>query len=46
MKPIGVHYHSKKGWQIIHRCQMCGVEKANRAAPDNVDSAIEMMMYL
>ena len=25
MKPIGFHNHSKKGWQIIHRCQKYGL---------------------
>lgn len=26
--------HKKKGWQIIHCCQQCGVEKANKIAED------------
>jgi DNA-directed RNA polymerase subunit RPC12/RpoP len=25
-------YNSKKGWQIIHKCQKCGIEKANKIA--------------
>ena len=44
MKPKGVHYHTKKGWQIVHRCQMCGEEKANRAAPDDMEAIINMMI--
>ena len=43
MKPVGVRYHSKKGWQIEHRCQQCGIEKVNRAAPDDVSAIINLM---
>lgn len=33
---------SKKGWQIVHRCRLCGVAKSNRIAegtdqPDDID---------
>jgi len=42
-KPIGIRYNGKKGWQIVHRCQTCGAEKANRVAPDDVDALINMM---
>ena len=49
MKPVGVHYNGKKGWQIIHRCQKCGAEKVNRAAfdtiqPYNQDEINKLMM--
>jgi hypothetical protein len=27
---------SKKGWQVAHRCRVCGVERANRIAEDTV----------
>lgn len=40
MMPIGVHHHSKKGYQIIHRCKKCGEEKVNRAAPDDFEALI------
>lgn len=48
MKPVGSRYCSKKGWQIVHRCQICGVEKANRTAfdtaqPDSQDAISELM---
>lgn len=36
MKPVGIRYHGKKGWQIIHRCKKCGAEKVNRIAPDDI----------
>ncbi|MDR2571079.1 MAG: RNHCP domain-containing protein [Oscillospiraceae bacterium] len=43
MKPVGIRYNGKKGWQIIHNCQKCGAEKVNRTAPDEVESIIQMM---
>ena len=43
MMPVGVHYHSKKGYQVIHRCQKCGAKKRNRAAPDDIDALISIM---
>lgn len=43
MKPVGVVQHSKKGWQIVHRCQACGAQKVNRAAPDDMDAIIAKM---
>lgn len=29
-------YNGKKGWQIIHKCQKCGIEKVNKIADGNV----------
>ena len=43
MVPVGVRYHSKKGWQIVHRCKKCGIEKVNRAAPDDMDAVIRLL---
>jgi len=43
MKPVGIRYHSKKGWQIVHRCQTCGAEKVNRTAPDDMDAILNIM---
>ena len=34
MAPVGVRWKSGKGYQIVHRCQRCGVERANRIAED------------
>lgn len=31
-------YSGKKGWQIIHRCQRCCVEKANKIAEEGSQS--------
>jgi hypothetical protein len=37
MAPVGLHYHSKKGYQIVHRCQVCGQEQLNKAARNTID---------
>lgn len=42
MEPRGLKYHSKKGWQIVHRCLKCREERFNVAAeygnqPDQID---------
>ena len=34
MKPVGVRYNGKKGWQIVHRCLKCGMVKVNLIAMD------------
>jgi hypothetical protein len=41
MRPVGLAYRRKKGWQIIHRCESCGSHGANRIAdqtaqPDDI----------
>ena len=43
MEPVALRQHSKKGWQIVHRCQRCGAEKVNRTAPDDTEAIIRMM---
>jgi hypothetical protein len=32
MKPVCVVWHGKKGYQLVHRCEKCGIEKVNRIA--------------
>lgn len=34
MRPIGLRHHSKKGHQIVHRCERCGGRSVNRVAVD------------
>lgn len=34
MKPEGIKYKSGKGYQIVHRCVTCGVQRANIVAED------------
>lgn len=36
MKPIGIHYHSQKGWQIIHHCSRCNKRGVNSIADNTV----------
>ena len=48
MEPAGVVYNSKKGYQIRHKCQVCGVVQVNRIAentvqPDNMDVILKLM---
>ena len=34
MAPVGLRYKSKKGWQILHKCEVCGQHSANKVAAD------------
>ena len=48
MKPISICWNSKKGYQIVHICELCGAEKVNRTAidcnmPDDVDIVLRLM---
>ena len=48
MRPVGIAYHHKKGYQIIHRCEKCGVHSRNKIArdtiqPDDIDKIIRLM---
>lgn len=42
MQPIMLDQDGKKGWMILHRCTLCGVEKRNKAAPDDDLAAFKM----
>ena len=35
MEPLKLDQDSKKGWVILHRCERCGKEGRNKAAPDD-----------
>ncbi|WP_206830979.1 RNHCP domain-containing protein [Alicyclobacillus fructus] len=49
MEPVRVEYHSKKGYQIVHRCTRCGQETRNIALidvavqPDDRERLYELM---
>jgi hypothetical protein len=48
MEPVGATYHTKKGYQIRHRCLTCGAEQLNKAAletvqPDDFDLLIRLV---
>lgn len=38
MEAVGVRCCKNKGWQIIHRCKTCGVERVNKIAERDVQS--------
>jgi hypothetical protein len=48
MAPAGIRYKAGKGYQIIHRCMTCGVERVNKAATDTIQpddiEALERIM--
>lgn len=51
MEPIRVTYSSKKGYQIMHRCSVCGTVKTNRIAehtdmPDELQLLIDFMQKI
>ena len=35
MCPVELDQHPKKGWIIVHLCQVCGKTQPNKAAPDD-----------
>jgi len=35
MQPFQIDQTGKKGFVIIHKCEKCGVQKRNKAAPDD-----------
>jgi DNA-directed RNA polymerase subunit RPC12/RpoP len=49
MVPVRVVYNSKKGYQIVHRCEKCGTESRNVAhledenQPDSLEALLEIM---
>lgn len=36
MRPIGLAYKAKKGWQLIHQCLVCDHHSVNKIAQDTV----------
>lgn len=51
MVPIRVEYHTKKGYQIIHRCSTCGSMSKNviqqdvKIQPDNQTEILYLMSH-
>jgi hypothetical protein len=35
MKPIELDQDGRKGWKLVHECEKCGKNIANKAAPDD-----------
>lgn len=51
MKPEGIIYHSKKGYQVRHKCISCGFERVNKIAentvvPDNFDLILRLIKQM
>jgi len=47
MEPVGLVDKRGKGWQLVHRCTVCGQRQPNRvvrdgAAPDDLDLLLEL----
>ena len=47
MRPVGLLYRRKKGWQIVHCCESCGIRAVNRIAawttqPDDIAALAEL----
>ena len=38
MRPVGIAYKRKKGYQIIHQCILCGTRSKNKVARDSMQS--------
>lgn len=49
MVPIAFFAHTKKGWQVVHRCEICGHETKNILdfddpfQPDSMDRVVQYM---
>ena len=49
MAPVGLKWAGGKGWQLVHRCEACGVVRHNRVAgghrqPDDGDALTGVAM--
>jgi hypothetical protein len=47
MHPVGLVHHTKKGWQIVHRCERCATQGVNRIAvnteqPDDIGAVARL----
>jgi len=43
MRPTGIDQESGKGFVLIHKCEKCGKQIRNRAAPDDDLSSFEQI---
>jgi RNHCP domain len=49
LRPIHVEYHTKKGYQLVHQCQVCGHQTKNIVnltdahQPDSMDAVLALM---
>ena len=45
MKPIRIEYNSKKGFQIVHKCTICGITQKNKIAENTVQEDNKELIY-
>ena len=45
MKPINVEYNSKKGFQIVHKCLVCGAIQKNKIAENTIQEDDKQLIY-
>lgn len=38
MPAYRIKFNSKKGWQLVQKCQKCGIERVNKIAEDDVQA--------
>lgn len=48
MEPSDITHHSKKGYQIVHRCKKCGFIRNNKVSedirqPDDINQIVKIM---
>jgi hypothetical protein len=48
MKAVRLKFNGKKGWQLIHQCVKCGIEKVNKIAEgdeqsDDLDAVMKLV---
>jgi hypothetical protein len=46
MEPVYFKHHSKKGYQVVHRCLRCNEVKANKMAEDTVQPDVLKKLLL
>lgn len=50
MAPVGLRFSGAKGWQIVHRCKICGAIRPNRTAeftaqPDSAEALARLPVW-
>jgi hypothetical protein len=51
MEPVSIEYHSKKGYQIVHKCRKCGQRTKNvlnledKIQPDSMEVVLSLMKH-
>ena len=48
MEPVGIRFKSGKGFQLVHRCLKCGVNRVNKVAestvqPDEIEALLPLL---